>query len=268
METFNSFLVQSYMNALWDIRPDNLRTMTDVLLTKFTEGNINDLVQLQDKKPAEKQFVQRDGRMAVLNIEGVLVPKASWLDSMCGFVSTIQLHSLFKGLMKDDSLDRIILYVDSPGGAATGIFEFAESIYQARSEKEIVSFTDVQACSAGYALFSAAENAVAAPSASICSVGTYITVAKSKENSEFDVHLIGAGDKKLFGHPDLPISDDEVASFREKVDTHYEAFTNMVAKFRGVSQEDVKNTKADYFDAINAPEWAYDHLGDTDFILS
>lgn len=267
----NSFLIQHFMNSVWLIHPEKLKTMTEVLVKKATEdmdGSLN-LLKLEPKeqKPA---YVQRVGRIAVLNIEGVLVPKASWLDTLCGFVSTIELQNQFETLVADPTIERIVIYLDSPGGISIAIPEFANAIYEARSEKEIVAFTDYYMCSAAYWLGAAAEQLVVTPSSIIGSIGTYISLIKEKpETNEYDIHIIQAGENKLFGSPDTPLTDDEITYFQQKVDQHYETFTETMAQYRNISQEEIKNTKASYYTSgEDAPNWMYDTLADVHHVLS
>lgn len=269
MEIGNSFLIQHFMNSVWLINPEKLYTMTEIVVKKVIDDYDGSLNLLQvEKKEKKSYYIQIVDDIAVLNIEGMLVPKASWLDAMCGFSSTLELHSEFKNLVNNDKVKRIVLYFDSPGGVSTGIYEFAQSIYAARDKKEIVAFTDVDMCSAAYWLASAAEKIVVTPSSEIGSIGTYISIIKEKPNKDYDIHIFSAGENKLFGSPNTSLTEEESNYFKEKVNKNYEEFTLAVAKFRNVSQEDVKNTKASYYTSKDAPEWMYDILADADYILS
>jgi len=269
MEIGSSFLIQHFMNSVWLIHPEKLKTMTEVILQKVMDDGSFNLLQLEPRNE-KRSHVQKIGNVAILNIEGVLVPKASWLDTMCGFVSTIELQTEFEQLVSDPMVKRIVLYFDSPGGTSLCIPEFANSVYRARSEKEVVAFTDTFMCSAAYFIGSAAEQVVVTPSSIIGSIGTYISLIKEKpEKRDFDIHIIQAGDNKLFGSPDTPLTDDEVSYFQEKVDANYENFTAAVAQFRNVSQEEVKKTKASYYTSgEGAPEWLYDILADANYVLT
>lgn len=265
-----SFLIQHFMDAVWLIKPEKLKTMTEVILKKASDinGSLN-LLQFEKKESSENSIIQREGKTAILNIEGVLVSKASWLDAMCGFTSTLDMNNQFNKLVEDDKVERIVLYFDSPGGETTGIFEFANDIFQARSKKEIVAFTDVDMCSAAYWLGTAAEQLIATPSSVIGSIGCYMSVLKEKaEQSTYDVHIIQAGENKLFGSQETVISDEEIAYFQERIDNNYEQFTNAVAQYRNVTQAEVKKTKASWYNSIDAPKWMYDEIGNSKMVLN
>jgi ClpP class serine protease len=252
-EIGKSFLFHHFVNQLWHIRPETLEVMKNILLQKM-DGVKFEAVEQSEGGSSE---VVRSGTTAILNISGVLVPKASFIDSMCGMKGTHQLRAEFQALVKDPTVGRIVLNIDSPGGVGLGIMEFAEEIYEARGIKEIVAFVDTQAASAGYWLASAAEHIVCEPSAIIGSIGTYIIVTKESVDN---VHIFQAGTKKLYGSSVTPISEDETKYFESKVESANNKFLNAVAKYREVSVDEVRNLQAGYFSADEAPAWLYTEL--------
>ena len=270
MEIGNSFLLRHYMDTVWAIKPERLQMINEVIVEKLQSGSLELALSGSENNRSDSPYVERHGSTAILRIEGTLVPKCSWLDAMCGMVSTLELHNEFNKLVEDPTLQRIVLYIDSPGGAVVGVPEFAESIFKARSEKEIVSFVDVMAASGGYYLWSAAENAIATPSAIIGSVGVYTTIIKKNKNEsdKYTTTIIQAGANKTFGHPEIELSTEEVNYFRESVESTYDKFTSDVARFRGVSQDEVKLTEASVYDAESAPSWMLTEVNNADYVLS
>lgn len=269
----NSFLLNGFSDAVWAIKPERLQIMADVIIQKVDSGSLNALTAKEtDYRSNAVQFV---GDVAILNVEGVLVPKASWLDSICGMSGTVELHNTFNQLVENPQIRRIVVYLNTPGGAVIGIPEFAKSIYDARSKKEIVGFTDIMACSAGQYLLSACEQRIATPSAMVGSIGVYSTLVKNNEVKSQDgqilnkhsVHIIQAGSKKTFGHPDIPISQEEIDYFSEMVMGSYNQFTSDVAEFSGVTQEEVKSTEAAFYDAKDAPSWMLTELNTADYAI-
>jgi len=268
METGKKSYILNYFNdSVWLIRPQRLQLISNVLLNRFNDSELLNLVQLEPKEH-KINFIQRHNNIGILNIEGVLIPKASWLDTFCGFVSTLELKTQFLSLLNDKSVDKIVLYIDSPGGVSTGILEFAETIYQNRNIKEIISFTDVDMCSAAYWIGSAALKIVVSPSSEIGSIGSYIALIKEKAVSrDFDVYYIQAGDNKTFGNPDIPITESERAYFQLKVDQNNNDFVNAISKYRNIDIQTIKDTKASYYTSNVAPTWMYDELADVEYIL-
>lgn len=262
-----SYILNYFNNSIWNIRPQDLKTIAGVITSKLVNSGLVNLVQLEPKEH-KMDFVQRHNGVGILNIEGVLVPKASWLDSLCGFVSTLELNQSFESLVNDPSISKIVLYFDSPGGVSTGVYEFAENIYQSRNKKEIVAFTDVSMHSGAYWLGSAASKLVATPSSEIGSIGTYMVLIKEKpESMDYDIHFIQAGDNKLYGSSEIPITESEKVYFQERVNKNNDLFVEEVSKFRNTSKESVLETKASYYSSQDAPSWMYDTLADVNYIL-
>lgn len=268
----NSFLINKFSDAVWFIKPERLRTMSSFLLGRVNDPEKMDkslaLLQLEDKKKSAIN-IQREGSTAVLNIEGVMVPKCSWLDSMCGFISTLELNMKFNELLEDNSVREIILYFDSPGGETTAVMEFAETVYSARNEKVIKTFTDTCMCSAAYFVGSASSEIICTPSAVIGSIGVYISLVKyigneltDGDGDKFQVHYIQAGDNKLFGNQFTELTETEKNYFQTAVDKMYDKFVSHVAKYRGVDKQIVIDTQGSHYDAADAPEWMVDTLAD------
>lgn len=268
----NSFLVNKFADAIWMMKPDRLRTLSTFLLSRINNPeelskSLNSL-QLSEKKDSNIE-VQVVGKTAILNIEGMLVPKCSWLDSMCGMTSTLELCMKFNELSEDSRIDKIINYFDSPGGEVTAIMEFAEAVYN--SKKEVVTFTDTEMCSAAYYIGAASSKIVCLPSANIGSLGVYATLAKVEQpinkaenagsvSNKVTVTFIQAGSNKLFGNPLVEITPEEKEYFQSRVNSNYERMVSNIAKYRGVSIDEVKQTEGSHYEAVDSPKWMYDTL--------
>jgi signal peptide peptidase SppA len=256
----NSFLLQSLVDSVWAMNPTTLNTLSSVVVEKVINGSVS---RVKEPSAEEEELVveQQDG-VAVLNISGVLTPQASYIDSLCGMESTLDLHQRYKELVADSSVKRIVLLVNSPGGVITGIQEFAETIYNSREVKETVAYVDVQSASAAYWLASACEHIIVQPSATIGSIGTYILVPKNKmSDQDYTMHIFQAGKKKLYGFSDAEMTSEEEEYFSSRVQKANADFLSAVAKHRDVSVEEVKNLEAGHFMAKNAPKWLYSKIG-------
>lgn len=196
------------------------------------------------EKVEHNPLVERVGSLAVLNIEGELLPKCSQLEAQCGFVSTEMMHDTFVKLEEDSSVNRIVLSIDSPGGAVNGLFEFADVI--ANSKKEVLAWTNGQMTSGAYLIASAAKEIIASPSAVVGSIGVIISMLKVQE-SDIKVINFKAGNKKDYGSPYTELSEEESKYFQEKVDNIYTDFVKLVSVNRGISEQKVRDTQAGIF---------------------
>ena len=192
-----------------------------------------------------------------VKVTGTLVPRTGSMRPYCGSTPTIGLANL----LTSSSADHIILHLDSGGGAVTAIQETASVIRaMVDSGKEVIAYTDTMMCSAAYWLASACSSIVAAPSAFIGNIGVYSVLTKNVNTTNQKSTVIRAGKNKAFGNPNLEASDEELAYFQSNVNSIYDLFTGDVAKYRGVTQDQIKGTEANAYRASEAPSFLVDHV--------
>jgi signal peptide peptidase SppA len=151
----------------------------------------------------------------------------------------------FDALMADDTIDTILLEFDTPGGTVDGIPEFADKVYEARSKKKIVAIANTMAASAGYWIYTAAEERIISPSAVVGSVGVYMChLDFSKQNEMIGVSpsYISYGEHKVEGNYDAPLSESARAYFQAEVDKVGETFVKAVGRNMGVTPDTVRKT--------------------------
>lgn len=266
METGNEFMntfMNSFMNVPLNILPSSFNQID------FNQIDFKNLSFSQNTNSGFEELVERNGDIAIMHLEGVFLPRVSFFYSYYGYISTLDMMELYRNLVKDESVRRIILYVNSPGGVGQGIKEFSDLIYNSRMKKETVSYVDEMAASAGYWVASASENLVVAPQAMIGSIGTYIKLVKyNLEMFGMDIEGIHAGKKKLYGDPTIQKTEDEVNYFEDVVQKHNQMFLESVARNRDGSVEVVQNLEAEAFYAEDAPNWLYTQIGNFNLTLS
>lgn len=108
-----------------------------------------------DNKTANRVEVV-DG-VAIIPVIGPIVKYGNLFSSISGATSVTKLTSDFNAALADESVKAIMFDIDSPGGEANGINEFAEQIYQARGTKPIQAYISGQGCSAAYWIASACD---------------------------------------------------------------------------------------------------------------
>jgi signal peptide peptidase SppA len=181
----------------------------------------------------------------VLPLFGVLSQRMDMLSEMSGGTSTERFAREFDQLMADESIGAIVLQIDSPGGNVAGTPEVARKIYEARGKgKAIIAQADSLMASAAYYIGAAADEIVATPSSEVGSIGVYavhLDASGYNEQEGFKYTLIKAGKYKAEGNPYGPLSGEALAAAQDKVDQYYGMFVRDVAKFRGVSVDDVRN---------------------------
>jgi signal peptide peptidase SppA len=182
--------------------------------------------------------------VGVLPVVGVLSPRLNMIEAMCGGQSTTMLHDTFNSMVEDNSVGKIILQIDSPGGNVLGIQEFGNSIFNARDKKEIIAVCDGQACSAAFALATQASKFYMTPSGLTGSVGVYgVHVDESEKDAKEGVkyQVISAGKHKVEGF-NGPLPDEGVLAYQGIINGYYDTFLRDVARGRNTTVSNVEKT--------------------------
>lgn len=234
------------INGPWAITPDMLNEIRSIY-AKHLRGekiNIKDIEARTGEALKNKpQGYDLINGAAIIPIEGVIAKKMNLFMQISGGASTQLIERDFKAALSDSAVEKIILNIDSPGGAIDGTFELANLIYGSRGKKPVIAYTDGMMASAAYAIGSAADKIyISGDTAAVGSIGV---VAAHEDISKFEEKLgvktteIYAGKYKRIASQYQPLSAEGFASIKEQVDYLYGVFMDEVAKFRGVSIEEV-----------------------------
>jgi capsid assembly protease len=195
------------------------------------------------KNQAEGGEFKRHGSTAVIDIVGALDYKYSiWsylYDSSC----YRGIQAKLRAAANDSSIERILLYIDSPGGNHQGCPETGEAIWQARKSGKLVeAMVDAEAASAGYWAASQAEKIYCMGSGWVGSLGSQVmlySVARRYEEDGIDIEVLRASvsPNKNLGHPYEPLSDEARKERQGWVDMAGNQFVDAVARGRGVSRD-------------------------------
>lgn len=202
-------------------------------------------------EPPAKPENQTRGNVCTVTVRGPLDHHSGlWTDSyeeICGRVAEACAGPA----------ENVVLKLDSPGGVVAGCFESAYEIRKlcARAGKRLIAYVDGQACSAAYALACAAEQIVMPKAAFVGSVGVIEARADvTAMNAEYGLRyaITRSGARKGDGHPDLAISDDELAAAQKRVDDCARIFFGWVAESRGLTPDQVAAHEAGVFQGVAA----------------
>jgi signal peptide peptidase SppA len=147
-------------------------------------------------------------------------------------------------MLADDSISKIVLDIDSPGGTSYGVSELAAKIMSSRGTKPIIAVANSLAASAAYWIGAAADQFFVTPGGMVGSIGVYAMhqdVSKALDDAGVKVTLISAGKHKVDGHPSLPLDDETKQRVQERVDEVYGQFVHDVARGRGVPEATVRS---------------------------
>lgn len=211
----------------------------------------------------------RDG-VAVVSMVGPVFRRANLMTEHSGATSLEMLAADFAAAVASPQVQSILLDVDSPGGEANGVAEFAAMVRA--SPKPVTAYVGGTAASAGYWVAAAAHEVVVARTAWLGSIGV---VMAHRDTSERDarsgvktVEFVSSQSpaKRLD-----PATDAGRAAIQARIDRLADEFVAAVAGYRGVAAEDVlaKFGAGDVLigaDAVAAG--MADRLGDFESILA
>lgn len=171
----------------WAIVPESLQAILSFVETGATLDPA--LFHADAEKPRAffgsdvpgSMYSYRRGDLGVLVIDGPIIPRATMFSQISGVASVDVLTDEFKALEASPGIREIAILLDTPGGAVTGISDFADLI--AASDKPVTAFA-WQASSAGYWIASAADRIVAPVSGMVGSIGVVTTITDTSAADE------------------------------------------------------------------------------------
>lgn len=168
----------------WLIEPNAAISLVDLLeqiragQSKFEKPENNELklfansnvVLAPDNVFDARAHAGYEGKtVAIVPILGALMK-----ENFCGWFGTAAIRNEINKIKSTESIQTIILLIDSPGGTVDGTQALGESI--STSKKETIAMIDGMACSAAYWIASSADKIVATSQTDIIgSIGTMIS---------------------------------------------------------------------------------------------
>jgi signal peptide peptidase SppA len=202
---------------------------------------------LFSEQRSRKPYAVTDAGVAVIEVSGSLVNRASGMDAQSGLTSYEQLGNEILDAATDPQVRGILLRFDSYGGEANGAWDVASLIEEAARMKPVWASVDDWALSAGYLLASATDRIWVTRTGGVGSVGI---IAMHLDQSGFDAAnglrytTIFAGDRKNDFNPHEPLSTEARDVLVAEVNRLYGMFVDAVARRRSLSADDVRGTEA------------------------
>lgn len=151
----------------------------------------------------------------------------------------------------------VVLRIDSPGGDVTGVFESAAAVRDiaAAAGKQLHAFAQGECASAAYAFASQCQTITVSLTALIGSIGVLFTrpdISDLNTRNGIRTFFIASGARKADGHPELPMSDAELANSQAIVDSMGDVFFELVSQGRGLRPIAVEQLQARVFHGDSA----------------
>jgi protease-4 len=147
-----------------------------------------------------------------------------------------------KKVREDDSIEAVILRIDSPGGDAIASDEMTREVKRVATKKPvIVSMADV-AASGGYALAMGAPTVVAYPETITGSIGVFfgkLTLAGLYEKLGIRKEIYTRGRFAAMDSDAQPLNDDARLKLRQSLEAVYSDFVRQVAASRKKKYDEI-----------------------------
>jgi signal peptide peptidase SppA len=212
--------------------------------------------------------------IARIEISGTTVQKLGTLHPYSGMTGYDGIRENFFAALTDPAVNAVMLDIDSPGGEVAGLMDLTDAMYAARGTKPVWAVLDENACSAAYAMASAADHITVPRTGVAGSVGVlmlHVDWSRALERDGLTVTFITHGARKSDGYPELPLSDEARTAFQEQIDVMGELFVQTVARNRGMPPDAIRSMQAGTFlgaaavranlaDEVAAPDVAFRSL--------
>lgn len=235
-------------HQIWAIREENLHLIMDIAAR--ATPSLADIEENLGKKLSNSNNSRIEKKVQVIDIHGPIVKYGDFFSSVSGARSLRGIKKEFVSALENDEVDAILLDVDSPGGEAGGISEFADLVYSSRGVKPIVSYVGDMACSAAYWIASATDKIVCSDTATLGSIGCAAVIRDSEERDKKE----GIKNYKFVSsnspnkRPDLK-TDKGQSLIQTQIDSIGDTFIEKVARNR--SNEDRTFTFKDVVNKFN-----------------
>lgn len=156
---------------------------------------------------------------AIVPVRGVISKNVSDLDALCGACDIENVEEMLEEAERDPMVKTVILVIDSPGGTSVGVPELARRIRG--FSKEVLAFTDNEACSAAYWIGSQAKAFYATPSSTVGSIGCYIAYpdcSKAYEMEGVKMEVLKSGLYKGAGISGTSLDDKQREMLQKEVE--------------------------------------------------
>lgn len=215
----------------WAILPNSLEMIAAIARR---ENDPIEAVEAKLGRPLQNtRKVTMRGTVAIVPVTGPIFRYANLFSEISGATSLDVLASDFNTALDDPNISAIVLNIDSPGGQAAGISEFAQMIKNAY--KPVTAYIDGDGASAAYWIASAADRIVVSKTGEVGSIGAVVSIDRSAKGKDVLEIVSSQSPKK---RPDLN-TDEGRAQIQARIDMFAQVFIEDVAANRGITVDKV-----------------------------
>lgn len=241
-----NLLLASAFETKWAMLPGTLDSVISILernshaeFSDFHKASRDAYVGDIGKRVQGTTFTSIVGNTGIITIDGPLIPRSGMMDATSTELASYEsLSKEFLYLENNPAITNILLVLDTPGGAVSGVSEFASLIKN--STKNTQAFVIGMAASAGYWLCSAVDRIFASNTGEVGSIGVVAAMRDTRERDKKDgvqtIEIVSS--VSPFKRVD-PLTDAGRAEIKRVIDDLGEIFVSTVAANRNVDRATV-----------------------------
>lgn len=217
------------------VRASALVEEAEAAQARFASLDLKDLSALLGNQAPAPEIA--DG-VAVIYAKGAIGFDLSPIETALGGLDLGQVTESLKGLAQDESVKRVVIRMESPGGSVEGLQEAMS--YLAAYPKPTAVFTRGLLASAGYFYASQADEVGATPGAEVGNAGVYFAILDSSQAfaaNGLKMEVFKSGEYKAIGIPGVALTDKQKEEVQAQID-------EMGATFRGMTMARRRFAKA------------------------
>lgn len=227
--------------GLWCVESGQFRQLLDHVSTLDLAAHV--AAHAGEPIAAVKTSKQGGGgkTIGIVSMEGILTKYGSSLSTAGSMIRT---RKELRAMASDESIDAIVLRIDTPGGTVAGTADVAREVARARAKKPVWAYVEDLCASAGYWIGSQADRIVAnQPTAYVGSIGTYYAtydLSGAAAQQGIKAILIKSGEFKGAGLEGTEITPEQIAEWQSLVDKLQIQFNAGVSTGRKMAIEAVE----------------------------
>jgi signal peptide peptidase SppA len=231
------------IDTAWAIEPVVGRRVRRFLELDILSSGIWDE---DEEEQAFRPYPVENG-IAILSLSGLMTKRLTWLSYYFGGISTVQMRRRLSQAVSDPDVKGLLLVVDSPGGQVSGTADLAQDVADAGAQKPVMAYIEDMGCSAAYWVASQASHGLYCNrTATVGSIGTLMVIedrSKQAEEAGVRVRVIASGEDKGRGAEGAPLTDADLAYFRDYVDSLNTSFLAAVQSARSLSETQMQDVR-------------------------
>jgi protease-4 len=185
--------------------------------------------------------------------EIVKTAKIGWLDITDGISKFEKVVTPLMEFEDDDSIDAIILRIDSAGGTVGDSCIIADYVYHLRAKKPVIAFISNVGASGAYLIATACSYIICAPGASVGNIGVVSSYIYEKDKAY--ISIVSGKFKTPSLNQNYQISPSYLKEEQMYIDQLAETFIDSMINYRNISKKLITALQARLLSSQKALEY-------------